>query len=788
MYLIRMKKYGLIVFLLICLFSVQLNAQENQVKHTVLKEETVLSIAQKYKVTPNDLYRLNPDLVNGIKESQVIIIPVSPVSKPQLLPKKEVIPVEKRNEEIIYYTVKAGETKFGLAKRFNLSISQLEQQNPHIISGLQTDHKLEIRGGVDLNPAQKAIPTSSDLNENNSYEIYTVLPNETLYGISKRYRITVPQLEKINKDYLFGILKSGQSLRVPAHNNQVTSSKNTIYHLVVAGETKYGLSKRYGITIEALEQNNPQIVRMLQTGQQIVISDSKSDIAATKREVVSEKEEVKKETVIEKVEINNTKQEVVSEEAVVKKEVIIEKVEIKKPESSLRKNESSDWVDYEIQPKQTLYGLSKMTGLTAEKLIEKNPNLEIGVQAGMIIKIPGDKITAELASAYKVPNIIESEKEDIKNVPEKPIVKPLPVEEPKGLLKTINKVESKEITLLMPFSIEKYNEFLISKDLKNKEILDYDYYVGANFAIDSLKKLNVLVDVNMIEVELNKENKVDVASIKKNKVENSKAMILFSDVANSEKVSELAFKNNTVFIVNQKTEGIKSTSTTYIGIPSKNEMEKAMLNYMASKNGNLIVISDEEGSAKEEYIRENFPKARFVNVKGKDVLESDQILNELLLNRKNYIVLNTSKTGLILNATTILLKESTTYQIQLALLEPKESIVGEGLSDMRFKALKMLYPSYSKRLNQKEAVRFEKDFSKKYNFAPNERVLQGFELTFDTLVRLFQDVSFEATAKDITTEQTNFTFQYYLDVDGSYSNKGVYILQYDVESDTKLAN
>ena len=527
---------------------------------------------------------------------------------------------------------------------------------------------------------------------------------------------------------------------------------------------------------------------MLQTGQQLIIFDLKSNITSTKQEVVTEKAEVKKETVIEKVEINNTKQEVVSEEVVVKKEVIIEKVAITKPIVSDDNKTTSDWVDYEIQPKQTLYGLSKMTGLTAEKLIEKNPNLEIGVQAGMIIKIPGDKITAELASAYKVPNIIESEKEDIKNVSEKPIVKPLPVEEPKGLLKTINKVESKEITLLMPFSIEKYNEFQINKDLKNKEILDYDYYVGANFAIDSLKKLNVLVDVNMIEVELNKENKVDVASIKKNKVENSKAMILFSDVANSEKVSELAFKNNTVFIVNQKTEGIKSTSTTYIGIPSKNEMEKAMLNYMASKNGNLIVISDEEGSAKEEYIRENFPKARFVNVKGKDVLESDQILNELLLNRKNYIVLNTSKTGLILNATTILLKESTTYQIQLALFEPKESIVGEGLSDMRFKALKMLYPSYSKRLNQKEAVRFEKDFSKKYNFAPNERVLQGFELTFDTLVRLFQDVSFEATAKDITTEQTNFTFQYYLDVEGSYSNKGVYILQYDVESDTKLAN
>jgi LysM repeat protein len=757
-----MKKKRLIIFLLVCLFSGFLFAQESVVKHIVLADETVISIAQKYKVTPNDLYQLNPDLVNGIKESQVIIIPVSPVSKSQQLPKKEAILVEKSNNEIIYYTVKAGETKFGLAKRFNLSISQLEQQNPHIISGLQTDHKLEIRGGVDLNPFQKAMPTSAELNQNDSYEIYTVLPNETLYGISKRHRITVSELEKINKDYLFGILKSGQSLRVPAHNNQVTSSKNTTYHLVVAGETKYGLSKRYGVTIDELEQRNPQIVRMLQTGQQIVISGSKAEVSALIQEKALPKE-------------------------VVKEEIVQEKAAITKPIVSDSKI-TSVWVDYEIQPKQTLYGLSKMTGLTAEKLIEKNPNLEIGVQAGMIIKIPGDKITAELASAYKVPSITESTKEEIKNVSEKPIMKPLIIEEPKGLLKTINKVESKELTLLMPFSIEKYDEFLKNKDLKNKEILDYDYYVGANFAIDSLKKLNLLVDVKTIEVELNKENKVDIASIKKNKVENSKAMLMFSDVANSEKVSELAYKTNTPFIVNQKVEGIKSTSSTYIGIPSKNEMAKAMLNYMATKNGNLIVISDNENYFEEEFIRAYFPKTRFINIINKDILESEVLLNELILNKKNFIILNTNKTGLILNATTILLKESTTYQIQLALLEPKESIVGEGLSDMRFKALKMLYPSYSKRLNQKEIVRFEKDFSKKYNYSPNERVLQGFELTFDTLVRLFQDVSFESTAKDIITEQSNYTFQYYLDVDGSYSNKGIYILQYDVESDSKLAN
>lgn len=758
-----MKKKRLTIFLLICLFSGFLNAQEGTVKHAVIAGETIVSIAQKYKVTPNDLYQLNPDLVNGIKESQIILIPKSVVSKPEQLQKKEVTQEVEKKNEVIFYTVQAGETKFGLSKRFNLPISQLEQQNPHIISGLQTDHKLEIRGGIDLNPKQKANVPTSNLKQNKTYVMYTVLPNETLYGISKRHGISVSELENINTDYLFGILKSGQLLRVPSQNSQVDSSRNLKYHSVVPGETKYGLSKRYGMSIDELERNNPQIIRMLQTGQQLVISDSKEVISLSSDKTVIKKEEVK---------------EILPEE----------KILITAPIVSSTDKISSDWVDYEIQPKQTLYGLSKMTGLTTEKLIQKNPNLEIGVQAGMIIKIPGDKITSELATSFKVPNVIVSEIPESKAVEEKKIVKPLFYEEPKGLLKTINKVETKQVTLLMPFSIEKYNEFLNNKDFKNNIIQDFEFYVGAMMAIDSLKKLNVLVDLKTVEVEINKENISDINSLKKNKVENSKALLLFSDIINTEKVSEFALKNNTPFITNQKQEGLKSTSGTYVGIPSKNEMVKAMLNYISSKNGNLIVISDKEGSSKEEFIRENFPKARFITINEKDVLESEKLSNELLLNRKNYIVLNTNKTGLILNATTVLLKESTTYEVQLALFEPKETITGEGLSTMRFKALKMLYPSYSKRLSKKEVAQFENDFLKIYHQKPSQNVLQGFDLTFDSLVRLFQDVSFEATVKDTITEQTNYTFQYYLNADGSYSNKGFYILQYDAESDAKLAN
>ena len=48
-------------------FSYVYGQQEKYIKHTVSNGETINSIAQKYKVTPFDIYKLNPDSQNGIQ-------------------------------------------------------------------------------------------------------------------------------------------------------------------------------------------------------------------------------------------------------------------------------------------------------------------------------------------------------------------------------------------------------------------------------------------------------------------------------------------------------------------------------------------------------------------------------------------------------------------------------------------------------------------------------------------------------------------------------------------------
>ena len=52
-------------------------AQEKFVSHIVQKGETVYSIAKQYGIHESVIYRLNPDVKNGMKTASVLILPIS---------------------------------------------------------------------------------------------------------------------------------------------------------------------------------------------------------------------------------------------------------------------------------------------------------------------------------------------------------------------------------------------------------------------------------------------------------------------------------------------------------------------------------------------------------------------------------------------------------------------------------------------------------------------------------------------------------------------------------------
>jgi LysM repeat protein len=99
---------------------------------------------------------------------------------------------------------------------------------------------------------------------------YLVEPGETIYGISTRYHVSVADLLEINPDLENG-LKVGQMISIPydtAFARQKKVDENVITHKVQPGETLYSLAKKYNTTVNDLLKNNNM---ELKAGQEIVV-------------------------------------------------------------------------------------------------------------------------------------------------------------------------------------------------------------------------------------------------------------------------------------------------------------------------------------------------------------------------------------------------------------------------------------------------------------------------------------------------------------------------------------
>ena len=102
---------------------------------------------------------------------------------------------------------------------------------------------------------------------------HTVRKGESLYSISKKYKVSVSDLEQLNPTAKKGL--SVNSILQIAVKKEI---ENGVHHEVVAKETLFGLSKKYNISIDKLKQFNPSIESEgLKTGMVLQLSHSKNN-------------------------------------------------------------------------------------------------------------------------------------------------------------------------------------------------------------------------------------------------------------------------------------------------------------------------------------------------------------------------------------------------------------------------------------------------------------------------------------------------------------------------------
>lgn len=165
---------------------------------------------------------------------------------------------------------------------------------------------------------------------------HKVKKKETLYGLARKYNVTIDQIKEFNPLIDKIGLKKKMQLKIPVYPivevpKAVPLKEGLEKYLVQPKETKWRLAYRYGITIQELETLNPQIKEGLKIGQEIVIPKRTAE-------------------------------------------------ETKALEESFNY--------YKVKPKEGFYRLEKKLGVTEADLIALNPTLpETGLQEGMILKI-----------------------------------------------------------------------------------------------------------------------------------------------------------------------------------------------------------------------------------------------------------------------------------------------------------------------------------------------------------------------------------------------------------------
>lgn len=273
-------------------------AQDSIIEHKIQKGETAYFIAQKYKVSVDEIYKLNPESQNGIKDNQIIKIPVHS-------------PQKTNQEQQITHVVGEKETLYGLSKKYNVSVEAIQNANPILASGLQVGQELIIPQSTSNLPKTEIAAASK--------RTHLVVAKESLFSIARQYNVSVQDLENLNKELLQNGLQIGQTIAIPNKRKTLDGkvrviNQETVFHVVEPKETKFSISKKYGITIDQLESQNPEIINGLIVGNKLAINTKEIKPANESEELMlalAEKQVVVEKTKAKTVEIDDLKDRLV---------------------------------------------------------------------------------------------------------------------------------------------------------------------------------------------------------------------------------------------------------------------------------------------------------------------------------------------------------------------------------------------------------------------------------------------------------------------------------------------
>ena len=436
----------------------------------------------------------------------------------------------------------------------------------------------------------------------------------------------------------------------------------------------------------------------------------------------------------------------------------------------------SDTIFHQLDRKETLFSISQKYNINVNDILELNPKLKNSrLRRRSTILIPVFNSTQD---------VIKIEKDSIEisyNISKLDSI----------YFKKRKKNNQLNLSVLLPFrsatiNYDSINEVESLFEDRNLYTIALDFYSGILYAVEDLKKLDILVELNVFDTE-NSVNKILEIS-NNTKILNSDLIIGPLIPRNFETLSNLEFLESIPKVFPLSTIPVKIIKGVVQAVTPRVLLRERMLDYLNKKidrQENIVIIADSLNEDIEDELTKVFPNS----VKIKPEFEGyilPELLDSLLVDSLPNKVIIESEIFTLISSVISQLNSQITSERDVRLYSTYRgnqyddpSINIKDLGNLRF-----TYTSISKKINNDSISKFESNYINLFGSFPNKDIIRGYDVTKDILLRVLIDNNINKTVKYNEQAYTESKFLYEIDSLGGLYNSSMYILKhkdYDLE-------
>ena len=374
--------------------TVESSQQVTQQTYTTKSGDSLWSIANHFNVSVNDLKLANELSSDTIPIGKQLIIPTKNLSTFNML---------------INYTVQPNDSLWLIANRFKVTVEDIRSVNNLKSDVLQIGTVLKIPQTVTTTPE-----VSQTMN-------YTVQPNDSLWLIANRFRVTVEDIRSVN-NLKSDVLQIGTVLKVPHTATTTPEVSKTMNYIVQPNDSLWSIANRFKVTVDEIRSANNLKSDVLQIGTVLKIPQTVTttpEASQTMNYTVQPNDSLWlianrfKVTVDEIRSANNLKSDVLQIGTV-----------LKIPQTVTTTPEVSQTINYTVQPNDSLWIIANRFNVSVEQIRTANNLKSDLLSIGQTLIIPQtnriyNEETRDILYRVKTGDTIESIASSFKITPQR---------------------------------------------------------------------------------------------------------------------------------------------------------------------------------------------------------------------------------------------------------------------------------------------------------------------------------------------------------------------------------